>query len=81
VSIIEVSGLSKKYHIGTRVPYKTFMKALCCNSASFRETLMNVITSPAKLLKRNGLKRPLLGTDRRMRRFQCSDNRLEKKIM
>lgn len=70
MSIIEVSGLSKKYRIGTKLPYKTL-----------RETLMNAITSPARLFKRNGLKRPLLGTDRRMRRFQCSDNRLEKKIM
>jgi lipopolysaccharide transport system ATP-binding protein len=41
--IIEVSGLSKQYHIGAKVPYKTF-----------RETLMNAITSPAKLFKRNG---------------------------
>jgi len=70
VSIIEVSGLSKQYRIGTKLPYKTF-----------REALMNAITSSARLLKRNRLKRPLLGTDRRMRRFQCSDNRLEKKIM
>jgi len=43
VSIIEVSGLSKQYRIGTKLPYKTF-----------RETLMNVITSPAKLFKGNG---------------------------
>jgi lipopolysaccharide transport system ATP-binding protein len=42
VSIIEVSGLSKKYRIGTKLPYKTF-----------RETLINAITSPAKLFKIN----------------------------
>jgi lipopolysaccharide transport system ATP-binding protein len=38
--IIEVSGLSKKYRIGTRLPYK-----------SLRETIMNVVTSPARLLR------------------------------
>ena len=38
--IIEVSGLSKQYRIGTKLPYKTF-----------RETLMNVVTSPAKLFR------------------------------
>jgi lipopolysaccharide transport system ATP-binding protein len=43
VSIIEVSGLSKQYHIGTKLPYK-----------SLRETIMNVVTSPARLFKRNG---------------------------
>jgi len=52
--IISVENLSKQYRIGTKLPYKTFMKALCCNSASFRETLMNVITSPARLFKGNG---------------------------
>ncbi len=41
--IIEVSGLAKQYHIGAKVPYKTF-----------RETLMNVITSPARLFRGNG---------------------------
>jgi len=41
--IIEVSGLSKQYRIGTKLPYKTF-----------RETLMNVVTSPARLFKGNG---------------------------
>jgi lipopolysaccharide transport system ATP-binding protein len=40
--IIEVSELSKQYHIGAKVPYKTF-----------RETLMNVVTSPARLFSRN----------------------------
>ncbi len=41
--IIEVSGLSKQYHIGTRQPYKTI-----------RETIMNAVrSSPSKLLKRN----------------------------
>jgi hypothetical protein len=43
MAIIEVSGLSKKYRIGTKLPYKTF-----------RETIMNAITSPARLFKRNG---------------------------
>ncbi len=43
MSIIEVSGLSKQYRIGTKLPYKTF-----------RETLMNAITSPARLFRRNG---------------------------
>jgi hypothetical protein len=42
MSIIEVSGLSKQYHIGTKMPYKTL-----------RETLMNAITSPAKLFNKN----------------------------
>ena len=42
-SIISVENLSKQYRIGTKLPYKTF-----------RETLMNVITSPAKLFKSNG---------------------------
>jgi hypothetical protein len=41
--IISVENLSKQYRIGTKLPYKTF-----------RETLMNVITSPARLFKRNG---------------------------
>ncbi len=41
--IIKVSGLSKQYRIGIKLPYKTF-----------RETLMNVITSPARLFKGNG---------------------------
>jgi lipopolysaccharide transport system ATP-binding protein len=40
--IIEVSGLSKQYRIGTRLPYK-----------SLRETIMNVVTSPAKLFNKN----------------------------
>ncbi len=40
--IIEVSGLSKQYRIGTKLPYKTL-----------RETLMNVITSPARLFNKN----------------------------
>jgi len=44
MAIIEVSGLSKQYRIGTKLPYKTF-----------RETIMNVVTSPAKLLKKDGL--------------------------
>jgi hypothetical protein len=35
MSIIEVSGLSKQYHIGTKLPYKTL-----------RETIMNVVPSP-----------------------------------
>jgi lipopolysaccharide transport system ATP-binding protein len=42
-SIISVENLSKQYRIGTKLPYKTF-----------RETLMNVVTSPAKLFKKNG---------------------------
>jgi len=41
--IIKVSGLSKQYRIGTKLPYKTF-----------REALMNAIASPARLFKRNG---------------------------
>jgi lipopolysaccharide transport system ATP-binding protein len=41
--IISVENLSKQYRIGTKLPYKTF-----------RETLMNAITSPARLFKRNG---------------------------
>jgi len=41
--IISVENLSKQYHIGAKVPYKTF-----------RETLMNAITSPARLFKGNG---------------------------
>jgi hypothetical protein len=40
--IIEVSGLSKQYRIGTKVTYK-----------SLRETIMNVVASPARLLKGN----------------------------
>src|SRR4030042_1479097 len=40
--IISVENLSKQYRIGTRLPYKTF-----------RETLMNAITSPAKLFNKN----------------------------
>jgi len=39
--IIEVSGLSKQYRIGTKLPYKTL-----------RETIMNAITSPAKLFNK-----------------------------
>jgi lipopolysaccharide transport system ATP-binding protein len=42
-SIISVENLSKQYRIGTRLPYK-----------SLRETIMNVVTSPARLFKRNG---------------------------
>ena len=41
--IIEVSGLSKQYHIGTKMSYKTL-----------RETLMNAVKSPATLFRRNG---------------------------
>jgi lipopolysaccharide transport system ATP-binding protein len=41
--IISVENLSKQYRIGTKLPYKTF-----------RETLMNVITSPARLFRGNG---------------------------
>jgi len=41
--IIEVSGLSKQYRIGQKSPYKTL-----------RETLMNVVKSPATLFRRNG---------------------------
>ncbi len=41
--VIEVSGLSKKYRIGKREPYKTI-----------RETIMNAISYPARLFKRNG---------------------------
>ncbi|MDP3112380.1 MAG: ABC transporter ATP-binding protein [Thermodesulfovibrionales bacterium] len=41
--IIEVSGLSKQYHIGTKMSYKTL-----------RETLMNAVRSPARLFRRNG---------------------------
>ncbi len=40
--IIEVSGLSKQYRIGQKSPYKTL-----------RETIMNIITSPAKLFNKN----------------------------
>ena len=40
--IISVENLSKQYRIGTKLPYKTF-----------RETLMNAITSPARLFSRN----------------------------
>lgn len=36
--IISVENLSKQYRIGTKLPYKTL-----------RETLMDVITSPARL--------------------------------
>jgi lipopolysaccharide transport system ATP-binding protein len=43
MSIISVENLSKQYRIGTKLSYRTF-----------RETLMNVITSPAKLFKGNG---------------------------
>lgn len=43
--IIEVSGLSKQYHIGKRQQYKTL-----------RETLMNALTSPARLFRKNGSK-------------------------
>jgi lipopolysaccharide transport system ATP-binding protein len=42
-SIISVENLSKQYRIGTRLPYK-----------SLRETIMNAITSPAKLFKKDG---------------------------
>lgn len=41
--IIEVSELSKLYHIGNKLPYKTL-----------RETLMNAVKSPATLFRRNG---------------------------
>ncbi len=41
--IISVENLSKQYRIGTKLPYKTF-----------RETLMNVVTSPARLFRGNG---------------------------
>jgi len=44
--IIEVSGLSKQYRIGTKLPYKTL-----------RETLMNAITSPAKRIAKSGEQR------------------------
>ena len=40
--IIEVSELSKQYRIGQKSPYKTL-----------RETIMNIITSPAKLFNKN----------------------------
>ncbi len=43
MSIIEVSGLSKQYRIGTKLPYKTL-----------RETLMNAVKFPARLFRRNG---------------------------
>jgi lipopolysaccharide transport system ATP-binding protein len=43
MSIISVENLSKQYHIGTKLAYMTL-----------RETLMNVITSPARLFKGNG---------------------------
>jgi len=42
MSIIEVSGLSKQYRIGTKLPYKTL-----------RETIMNAITSPAKRIAKS----------------------------
>jgi lipopolysaccharide transport system ATP-binding protein len=38
--IISVENLSKQYRIGTKLPYKTF-----------REAIMNIITSPAKLFR------------------------------
>jgi lipopolysaccharide transport system ATP-binding protein len=41
-SIISVDNLGKQYRIGTKLPYKTF-----------RETLMNVVTSPARLFNKN----------------------------
>jgi lipopolysaccharide transport system ATP-binding protein len=41
--IISVENLSKQYRIGTKLPYKTF-----------RETIMNVVTSPARLFRGNG---------------------------
>lgn len=40
--IIEVSELSKLYHIGNKLPYKTL-----------RETLMNAVKSPAKFFRLN----------------------------
>ncbi|MDO9287279.1 MAG: ATP-binding cassette domain-containing protein, partial [Thermodesulfovibrionales bacterium] len=40
--IIEVSGLSKQYHIGTKMSYKTL-----------RETLMNALASPARMFRKN----------------------------
>jgi len=40
--IIEVSGLSKQYRIGTRAPYKTL-----------RESIMNAVTAPARMFSRN----------------------------
>jgi lipopolysaccharide transport system ATP-binding protein len=43
VPIISVENLSKQYRIGTKLPYKTF-----------REAIMNAVTSPAKLFKKNG---------------------------
>jgi hypothetical protein len=43
MSIISVENISKQYRIGTKAPYKTF-----------RETIMNVVASPARLFKRNG---------------------------
>ncbi len=41
--IISVENLSKQYRIGTKLPYKTI-----------RETIMNVITSPARLFRHPG---------------------------
>ncbi len=45
MSIISVNNLSKQYRIGQRQPYK-----------SLRETLMNIVKSPARLLSLNGSK-------------------------
>jgi lipopolysaccharide transport system ATP-binding protein len=42
MGIISVENLSKQYHIGTKMSYKTL-----------RETLMNAIKSPARLFRRN----------------------------
>jgi hypothetical protein len=41
--IISVENLSKQYRIGTKLPYK-----------SLREAIINVVTSPARLFKKNG---------------------------
>jgi lipopolysaccharide transport system ATP-binding protein len=40
--IISVENLSKQYRIGTKLPYKTF-----------REAIMSVVTSPARLFNKN----------------------------
>jgi len=41
--IISVENLSKQYRIGTKLPYKTL-----------RETIMNAVTSPARLFRHLG---------------------------
>jgi len=41
--IIEITGLSKQYHIGKREPYKTL-----------RDTIVNAVKAPLRVFSKNG---------------------------